>query len=94
MRVRGVRQEKPLVNALDGRELGRLFAALEVDDWLSRCNQGIVSLMAWAGLQAWEILALMPEDAEVEVNARSGRMPVQRGKGVKEQRVPPSAEAR
>ncbi|MCS7226460.1 MAG: tyrosine-type recombinase/integrase [Gloeomargarita sp. SKYB31] len=92
VRVRGVRQEKPPVDALEGRELGRLFAALEGDDWLSRRNQAMVALMARAGLRVGEVLALMPED--VEVNARSGWVLVRKGKGVKERRVPLSAEAR
>ncbi|MEM2126369.1 MAG: tyrosine-type recombinase/integrase, partial [Candidatus Methanosuratincola sp.] len=92
IRVRGVRQERPPVDALDGRELGRLFAALEGDDWLSRRNQAMVALMARAGLRVSEVLALRPED--VELNARSGWILVRKGKGVKERRVPLSAEAR
>ncbi len=92
LRVRGVRQERPPVDALDGRELGRLLAALEGDDWLSRRNQAMVALMARAGLRVSEVLALMPED--VEVNSRSGWVLVRKGKGVKERRVPLSAEAR
>ena len=92
VRVRGVRQERPPVDALDGRELGRLMAALEGEDWISRRNQAMVALMARAGLRVGEVLALMPED--VEVNARSGWVLVRRGKGVKERRVPLSAEAR
>ncbi|WP_299029998.1 phage integrase N-terminal SAM-like domain-containing protein, partial [uncultured Thermanaerothrix sp.] len=51
VRVRGVRQEKPPVDALDGRELGRLMAALEGEDWISRRNQAMVALMARAGLR-------------------------------------------
>jgi hypothetical protein len=70
LRVRGVRQERPPVEALDGRELGRLMAALEGDDWVSRRNRAMVALMARAGLRVGEVLALKPED--VELNARSG----------------------
>lgn len=94
VRLRWVRQKKPPVDALDGRELGRRFAALEGGDWLSRRNQVMVALMARAGLRVGEVLALMPEDIDVEVNARSGWVLVRKGKGVKERRVPLSAEAR
>ena len=92
LRVRGVRQERPPVEALDGRELGRLLAALEGDDWVSRRNRAMVALMARAGLRVGEVLALKPED--VELNARSGWVLVRKGKGMKERRVPLSAEAR
>jgi site-specific recombinase XerD len=92
LRVRGVRQERPPVETLDGRELGRLMAALEGDDWVSRRNRAMVALMARAGLRVSEVLALKPED--VELNARSGWVLVRKGKGMKERRVPLSAEAR
>jgi integrase/recombinase XerC len=92
LRVRGVRQERPPVEALDGREPGWLVAALEGEDWISRRNQAMVALMARAGLRVGEVLALMLED--VEVNARSGWVLVRKGKGVKERRVPLAAEAR
>jgi integrase len=92
LRVRGVRQERPPVEALDGRELGRLMAALEGEDWISRRNRAMVALMARAGLRVGEVLALKPED--VELNARSGRVLVRKGKGMKERQVPLSAEAR
>ncbi len=54
LRVRGVRQERPPVDALDGRELGRLLAALEGEDWISRRNQAMVALMTRAGLRVGE----------------------------------------
>lgn len=92
LRVRGVRQERPPVEALDGRELGRLAAALEGEDWIARRNGAMVALMARGGLRISEVLGLQVED--VEVNARSGWVLVRRGKGVKERRVPLSAEAR
>jgi len=72
--------------------LGRLLAALEGDDWISRRNRAMVALMARAGLRVGEVLALKPED--VELNARSGWVLVRKGKGMKERRVPLSAEAR
>jgi site-specific recombinase XerD len=92
LRVRDVRQERPPVEALDGRELGRLMAALEGDDWVSRRNAAMAALMARAGLRVSEVVALKPED--VELNARSGWVLVRKGKGMKERRVPLSAEAR
>ncbi len=92
IRVRGVRQERAPVDVLDGRELARLSAALEGSGWIARRNQALVALMARAGLRVGEALALAPED--VKIDTRSGWVLVRRGKGMKERRVPLSAEAR
>ena len=35
LRVRGPRMQKPPVRALSARELGRLFAAAEGEDWIT-----------------------------------------------------------
>jgi len=92
LRVRGVRRVEAPVEALTGRELGRLLAVLEGPRWLDKRNVALVSLMARAGLRVSEALGLRMGD--VELNARSGSVLVRRGKGLKERRVPLSAEAR
>lgn len=92
LRVKGVRQEKPPIEALDGRELGRLFAVLEGDRWVDKRNVAAVALMARAGLRVGEVVNLRISD--VELNARSGWLLVRKGKGLKERKVPLSAEAR
>jgi len=92
LRVRGVRRVEAPVEALTGRELGRLLAALEGPRWLDKRNVALVSLLARAGLRVSEALALRLDD--VELNARSGSVLIRRGKGLKERQVPLSAEAR
>ena len=92
LRVRGVRRAETPVEALTGRELGRLLAAVEGPRWLDRRNVALVSLMARAGLRVGEVVALDVKD--VELNNRSGWALIRRGKGLKERRVPLSAEAR
>ena len=92
IRVKGVRQEKPPIEALSGRELGRLLAVLEGERWIDRRNVAAVALMARAGLRVGEVVNLRVSD--VELNARSGWLLVRKGKGLKERKVPLSAEAR
>ncbi len=92
LRVRGPRREKPPVEALNGRELGRLLAALEGEHWTDKRNLAAASLMARAGLRVSEVIGLGTED--IELKARSGWALVRKGKGMKERRVPLSAEAR
>jgi hypothetical protein len=43
--------QKPPVRALSARELGRLFAAAEGEDWIDKRNTAILALMAKAGLR-------------------------------------------
>jgi len=92
IKVKSPKKERPPIEALDGRELGRLFAALEGSDWLSLRNQAMVALMARAGLRAGEVVRLGLED--VEIKERSGWVLIRRGKGLKERKVPLSKEAR
>jgi integrase/recombinase XerC len=92
LRFRGLRQVRPPVEALDAREIGRLFAALEGADWLSKRDTAIVALMARAGLRLGEVISLYP--ADLELRPRSGWITIRMGKGLKERRVPLSAEAR
>jgi integrase/recombinase XerC len=92
LRVRNIRQERSPIEVLDARELGRLLAALEGDDWISKRNVALVSLMARAGLRVGEVLSLQLND--VELHPRSGWVTVRAGKGLKERKVPLSAEAR
>jgi len=92
LEVRGVRQVRPPVEPLTGRELGRLLAAVEGDRWLDKRNTAIIVLMARAGLRVGKVVALDLED--VELNQRSGWALIRRGKGMKERRVPLSLEAR
>jgi len=92
LRVRGPRMQRAPVRALSARELGRLFAAAEGEDWLDRRNVAILALMAKAGLRVGEVIAL--EWTDMELNARSGWALVRSGKGNKARRVPLNAEVR
>ena len=94
--IRGVRKVEQPIEPLNGRELGRLLAAVENHDWgpewLALRNLAIVALLARAGLRVGEVVAL--DVGDVELNERSGWVLVRRGKGLKERRVPLSREAR
>ena len=96
IKVRGVRQMQPPVQAPTGRDLGRLIAAAESHkwgpEWLALRNVAIIGLMARAGLRVGELVALDVKD--VELNPRSGWVLVRQGKGLKERRVPLSLQAR
>ncbi len=76
----------------DGRELGRLLAAVEGPGWQDKRDCALLSLLARAGLRVSEAVALQIGD--VEINSRSGSVLVKHGKGLKERRVPLSVEAR
>lgn len=92
LRVRGPRMQKPPVRALSARELGRLFAAAEGEDWIDKRNVAILALMAKAGLRVGEVIVL--EMGDIELNARSGWAHVRRGKGNKARRVPLNSDVR
>jgi len=55
-------------------------------------DQAIVSMMIYAGLREGELVAL--DIADLEINERSGRVTIRRGKGEKRRILPLSAEAR
>jgi integrase/recombinase XerC len=88
--VRGVRQVEQPIDPLNGRELGRLIAAIESHswgpDWLQKRNRALVSVMARAGLRVKEVVSL--DLGDIEINERSGRVTIRQGKGLKERRVP------
>ena len=84
--------QKPPVRALSARELGRLFAAAEGEDWIDKRNVALLALMAKAGLRVGEVVAL--ELADIELNARSGWATVRMGKGNKTRRVPLNSDVR
>jgi site-specific recombinase XerD len=90
--VQGMRKVQAPVDPLNGRELGRLLAALEGDRWIDRRNVGMVAVMARGGLRVGEVIGLDLDD--VTINQRSGWVLVRMGKGLKERRVPLSLEAR
>jgi integrase/recombinase XerC len=92
LRVRGPRMQKPPVRALSARELGRLFAAAEGEDWIDKRNVAILALMAKAGLRVGEVIAL--ESKDIELNARSGWATIRMGKGNKTRRVPLNSDVR
>ncbi len=92
LKVKGVRQTRPLIETLDGRDLGRLINAADGPDWQDKRDVALISVLARAGLRVSEALALKVGD--VEINARSGVLLVRHGKGLKERPVPLSAEAR
>ena len=76
----------------NGRELGRLLAALDDDGWVGRRNVALVRVMAGAGLRVGEVVGL--DVGDVELGPRSGWALVRRGKGLKERRVPLGLEVR
>jgi site-specific recombinase XerD len=90
--VRGVRRVKEPIEPLNGRELGRLFAAAEGERWLDYRNVAMLSLMARAGLRVSEVVGLGIND--VEINPRSGRALIRHGKGNKERAVRLSLQTR
>lgn len=96
VKVRGVRAVPAPVEALTGREVGRLLAAIRAHQWgapwLAARNEALVALLVRAGLRIGEALNLEVKD--VTLQARSGWVLVRWGKGGKERRVPLSAEAR
>lgn len=92
VKVKGVKQVAPAVEALDARELGRLLAAVEGPAWQDKRNVALLQVLARAGLRISEALALTVSD--LTLNERSGLLLVRQGKGRKERRVPLGAEVR
>jgi len=92
LRVRGVKRVTPPLDPLNGRELGRLTAAVAGDDWLGRRNGAIISLLGRAGLRVSELTALRL--ADVSLSARKGQAVIRQGKGLKERTVPLTRQAR
>ena len=88
--VRGVRQVEQPIAPLNGRDLGRLIAAIETHswgpEWLQKRNRALVSVMARAGLRVKEVVSL--DLGDIEINERSGWVKIRQGKGLKERRVP------
>lgn len=82
-------------------ELQRIMRQVEIavngartDAWRSQAlrDQAIILLMVQAGLREGEVCALDVQD--VEINERSGRVTIRRGKGDKRRQVPLNAEVR
>ena len=82
-------------------ELQRMMRQVELavngaktEAWRSQAlrDQAIVGLMVYAGLREGEVCALDVQD--VEINERSGRVTIRRGKGDKRRQVPLNAEVR
>ncbi len=92
LKIKGVKQVQPDIEALDGRELGRLLAAVEGARWQDQRNLALLNVLARAGLRVSEVLALRLDD--VTLNGRSGALLVRQGKGLKERTVVLSKEAR
>jgi len=86
LRVKGLKKVLPPVEPLNGRELGRLLAAVEGDTWQAKRDVAILNLMARAGLRVGEVVALRLED--VELSQRKGHVVVRASKGLKERTVP------
>jgi site-specific recombinase XerD len=76
---------EPPIEALNGRELGRMLAVVEGDGWMDERNVALVSTMVRAGLRVGEVVALDVDD--VELDERSGRATVWKGKGEKQRQV-------
>ncbi len=92
LRVKGMKRVIPPVEPLNGRELGRILAAVEGNSWQDKRNVAILSLMARAGLRVSEVVSVRPED--VELNQRKGSVKVKAGKGLKERIVPLPLQSR
>lgn len=94
--TKGVRQVQQPVEALTGRELGRLVRAVENRrwglEWLRLRNVAVVAAMARAGLRVGEVVGL--DVADMDLNERSGWVTIRQGKGLKERKSPLSLEAR
>ncbi len=86
LRVKGMKKVLPPVEPLNGRELGRLIAAVEGDTWQAKRDVAILNLMARAGLRVSEVVALRLGD--VTLNQRKGHVVVRASKGLKERTVP------
>ncbi len=92
LRVKGMKKVLPPVEPLNGRELGRLLAAVEGDTWQAKRDVAILNLMARAGLRVSEVVALRLGD--VTLNQRKGHVVVRASKGLKERTVPLPKAAR
>lgn len=92
LNVKGMKQEAPPLEPLNGREIGRLVAILKGDRWLAKRNVSLVSLMVRAGLRVSEVVALNHDD--LTMSERKGEVRVRQGKGLKERTVPLSRQAR
>ena len=92
LRVKGMKKVPPPVEPLNGRELGRLIAAVAGDTWQAQRDVAILNLMARAGLRVSEVVALRLED--VVLNQRKGHVVVRASKGLKERTVPLPKAAR
>ncbi len=92
LRVKGMKRVIPPVEPLNGRELGRMLAAVGGDSWQDKRNVAILNLMARAGLRVSEVVNLRLGD--IELNHRKGSVKVKAGKGLKERTVPLPLQAR
>ena len=96
LRIENVRKVQSPIEPLDGRELGRLIAAVEGhrwgSDWLTSRNLALVGVLARAGLRLSEALELNTDD--VDLRSRSGWALIRQGKGAKERQVPLNTELR
>ncbi len=92
LRVKGMKKVLPPVEPLNGRELGRLLAAVEGDTWQAKRDVAILNLMARAGLRVSEVVALRLGD--VTLNQRKGHVVVRASKGLKDRTVPLPKAAR
>jgi site-specific recombinase XerD len=91
-----IKQVKPPIDPLTGRELGRLIRAVERHrwgpTWMPLRNIAMVSMMARAGLRVSEVVGL--DVGDVEIRERSGWATIRQGKGLKERQVPLSLRCR
>jgi site-specific recombinase XerD len=92
LRISGVRRTPPPIATLNGREMGRLLAAVDGLHWLDKRNVAIIALMVRAGLRVSEVVNL--ESGDVAMSERSGRVVIRQGKGLKERTAPLSRRAR
>jgi integrase len=62
LRIPGVKQTPPPIATLNGREIGRLLAAVDGPHWLDKRNIAIIALMVRAGLRVSEVVNLQSGD--------------------------------
>lgn len=76
------------------RQLELAINGAKTSAWRTQAlrDQAIVSMMIYAGLREGELVAL--DISDLEINERSGRVTIRRGKGEKRRMLPLSAEAR
>jgi integrase len=84
-------QFRSLVRRLD-QDVNRALSVSEYEMRKALMYRAAIALMLYAGLRVGEVVALVPDD--LDINERSGKVIVRDGKGEKHREVPLSLKAR